>query len=56
MKKNNIKILVFLLVIVCFVFFTNDTFAQCPMCRMSAESNLKNGGTMGRGLNSVFHP
>ena len=52
MKKNNIKILVFLLVIVCFVFFTNDTFAQCPMCRMSAESNLKNGGTMGRGLNS----
>ena len=25
--------------------------AQCPMCRMSAESNLKNGGTAGRGLN-----
>lgn len=25
--------------------------AQCPMCRMSAESNLKNGGTDGRGLN-----
>ena len=52
MKKNNIKLLVFLLVIVCFVFLTNDTFAQCPMCRMSAESNLKNGGTMGRGLNA----
>jgi hypothetical protein len=26
--------------------------AQCPMCRMSAESNLKNGGTEGKGLNS----
>ncbi len=26
--------------------------AQCPMCRMSAESNLKAGGTIGRGLNT----
>ena len=26
--------------------------AQCPMCRMSAESNLGNGGTDGRGLNT----
>jgi len=26
--------------------------AQCPMCRMSAESNLKNGGMDGRGLNN----
>jgi len=26
--------------------------AQCPMCRMSAESNLKSGGTEGRALNS----
>ena len=25
--------------------------AQCPMCRMSAESNLENGGSMGKGLN-----
>jgi len=29
-----------------------DVQAQCPMCRMSAESNLKNGGTDGRGLNA----
>ena len=28
------------------------TFAQCPMCKMSAESNLQNGGTEGRGLNA----
>lgn len=26
--------------------------AQCPMCRMSAESNLQNGGQSGRGLNN----
>ncbi len=26
--------------------------AQCPMCRMSAESNLNNGGEEGRGLNA----
>ena len=26
--------------------------AQCPMCRMSAESNLKNGGSAGKGLNT----
>lgn len=26
--------------------------AQCPMCRMSAQSNLENGGTEGRGLNT----
>jgi len=26
--------------------------AQCPMCKMTAESNLKNGGTAGKGLNT----
>ena len=26
--------------------------AQCPMCRISAESNLKNGGKAGKGLNA----
>ncbi len=25
--------------------------AQCPMCRMAAETNLANGGTEGKGLN-----
>ena len=25
--------------------------AQCPMCRMSAESNLAQGGSAGKGLN-----
>lgn len=26
--------------------------AQCPMCRITAESNMKNGGTAGNGLNT----
>ena len=26
--------------------------AQCPMCKLSAESNLKNGGSDGAGLNT----
>ena len=33
-------------------FFTlPDLFAQCPMCKMAAQSNLQNGGTAGAGLN-----
>ena len=29
-----------------------DVVAQCPMCRMAAESNLQQGGSMARGLNT----
>jgi len=25
--------------------------AQCPMCKIAAESNMKNGGSAGKGLN-----
>ena len=44
-----------------FVFllsFTNVHIsqAQCPMCRMTLESNLKNGGTSGQGMNKgIFY-
>ena len=31
---------------------STDIMAQCPMCRMAAESNLKNGGSAGKGLNA----
>jgi hypothetical protein len=34
------------------VVFGSDIMAQCPMCKMSAESNLKDGGTAGKGLNT----
>lgn len=31
---------------------SNQLPAQCPMCKMSAESNLRAGGTAGAGLNA----
>lgn len=31
---------------------TTDVSAQCPMCKMSAESNLRAGGSAGKGLNA----
>jgi len=34
------------------MFLSTEINAQCPMCKMSAESNLKNGGTAGKGLNT----
>lgn len=40
--------LILLLVFIC----DSDILAQCPMCKMSAESNLKNGGSAGKGLNA----
>ena len=30
----------------------SDLIAQCPMCRMAAESNLEHGGSSGQGLNT----
>lgn len=46
-NKKYILILVLLLIVV----LGSDVLAQCPMCRMSAEANLENGGTEGKGLN-----
>ncbi len=31
--------------------FVPELPAQCPMCKLSAETNLQGGGTAGRGLN-----
>ncbi len=50
--RNLARILVVLGVVVLLMLIVQDVQAQCPMCRMSAESNLKNGGTDGRGLNT----
>ncbi len=41
-----------LLVLALIIMSSDALLAQCPMCRMSAESNLANGGTDGRGLNN----
>ena len=45
------KKIVSVFVIIIIVAFFTDLAAQCPMCRMSAESNLAHGGTAGKGLN-----
>lgn len=53
MKKNILKMTGLLaLVLALSLPPATEVQAQCPMCRMSAESNLKNGGTTGRGLNN----
>ena len=47
--KKYIKYILF-----CFLLFgySPSADAQCPMCRMSLESNLENGGTAGKGMNT----
>ena len=50
-KLNKLASVLFMLLVLVFIFQT-DMYAQCPMCKMSAESNLKNGGTEGRALNA----
>lgn len=53
MTNKTIKIFAtFLLVAVFLIVFSADLAAQCPMCKMAAESNLKNGGDAGKGLNA----
>ncbi len=47
------RLIVFLFVLV-FFLLVPDLSAQCPMCRATAESNLANGGTEGRGLNNAI--
>ena len=50
--KSRIYKFFLILTLATFISLPSTTIeAQCPMCRMSAESNLKNGGTQGKGLN-----
>ena len=47
-----IRIKNYILTICIFFLVAAEGLAQCPMCRMAAESNLENGGTAGAGLNT----
>jgi hypothetical protein len=49
MKK---LLLLSLIVIIINIIFTPDLLGQCPMCKLSAESNLRDGGSAGKGLNA----
>ena len=51
MNNRNIAQILFV-ILVCVVLGNLDLIAQCPMCRMSAESNLSSGGTAAKGLNN----
>lgn len=48
--KNLLKIVV-LVAFVCMLAFANEAVAQCPMCKTSVESGLKEGNSTGLGLN-----
>lgn len=47
--KNQFPVLLLSFLLVILINYGVE--AQCPMCRMSAESNLKAGGTAAAGLN-----
>jgi hypothetical protein len=49
MRYSIVRLLTLCLLV---VTLAGPAAAQCPMCKMSAESNMKNGGTAGRGLNA----
>jgi hypothetical protein len=51
MRIHNVFYIIGILVLLT-VLFVPEVEAQCPMCRMSAESNMENGGTAGAGLNN----
>lgn len=50
--KFLVRISLVILLMLGSLVYTDTVSAQCPMCKMSAESNLKNGGTAGKGLNA----
>ena len=50
-KKYTISLVLILALMFCTGPIMNTVSAQCPMCRMAAQSNLQAGGTAGRGLN-----
>lgn len=48
MKKSVLTVVFF---VVAFLL-GGELIAQCPMCRMSLESNLEAGGTAGKSINA----
>jgi hypothetical protein len=52
MNKKWFQIFSITIILVLLLSLAPELNAQCPMCRMSAESNLAHGGTAGKGLNT----
>lgn len=51
--RNTTHRLLFIFLLAIATLFANPTTtqAQCPMCKIAAESNYKHGGETGKGLN-----
>ena len=55
MKAAN-RLLLILFITFSGLLYPGKTLAQCPMCHITAESNLANGGSAGKGLNAgIFY-
>ena len=52
MKKKHFQVILLIVILLLSFSVAPELSAQCPMCRMSAESNLAQGGTVGKGLNA----
>lgn len=50
LMRRYLMLLVFIIILT--MIFQADLDAQCPMCKLSAESNLRDGGSAGKGLNA----
>jgi high-affinity nickel permease len=50
MKRK--KIISFLMLVTLLLLNNTVAFSQCAMCKASVESDLKNGGSIGTGLNT----
>ncbi|MDF1695046.1 MAG: hypothetical protein P1U56_04415 [Saprospiraceae bacterium] len=51
-SKMHYIALMALLVLAMISMIPVESYAQCPMCRAAAETNLAQGGTEGKGLNT----
>ena len=52
MKSIHKKYSLLVFIVVLMVFPSMEALAQCPMCRAAVETNLAQGGTEGKGLNT----
>ncbi|MBK7914341.1 MAG: hypothetical protein IPJ80_12700 [Saprospiraceae bacterium] len=46
------KFIFIISIMLLFILMQQTGFSQCPMCKMAAESNMKSGGSVGKGLNT----
>ncbi len=52
MKTVRIKNFLVFFLMATLLLLSHDSFTQCAMCKANAETSLKNGSTIAKGLNS----